>query len=87
MNTYILRGRWDSERKAKDLDSLRKWLVGVYKGDMGGYSLDIYIKTKSGKRFLGKFASYNNVPVWYSRVPSIVNDFKRVNPENGKLMD
>lgn len=86
MNTYILRVHWDSEHKAKDLDSLRKWLVRIYKG-MDRINVDVYIKTKSGKRFLGTFVTHNNVPVWYSRVPSIVNDFKRINPKNGKLMD
>lgn len=84
MNTYILRIHWDSEKKAKDLDHLRKWLADLYKGDT--VKVDVYLKTEKGKRFLGQFGKYNGKAVWYSHVPSIVNDYRLIDPKTGKLI-
>lgn len=84
MNTYILRIHWDSEKKAKDLDHLRKYLVDLYRTI--DTQVDVYLKTANGKRFVGAFGKYNGVPVWYTKLPTAVNNCRQINPVNGKLL-
>lgn len=82
MNTYILRIKWESEHKAKDLDHLRKWLV--YLSD-GKEKVDVYIKTNNGTRFIGMFSTYWGLPVWYNKSYTIVNDCRVIDKKTGKL--
>ena len=87
MNNYILRGKWDSKRRARDLNSLRKWLAGIFNESMSAGGLDVYQVNKDGRmRFVGRIGTYNGVPVWYTKLPAVVSNFKRINLKTGKLM-
>lgn len=87
MKNYILRGKWDSPRRAKDLNSLRKWLANIFNGDQSTKGLDVYEVNKKGNlRFVGRIGTYNGIPVWYSKLSAIVNSGKRINLKTGKLM-
>lgn len=83
MNTYILRIYEDSEHKAKNLDYLRKWLVNYYDNSKRKI-VEVYVKTNTGKRFVGIFAKELGLPVWYATYENLHNS--RVIEENtGKL--
>ena len=86
MQTYILRGKWESTRRAKDLDHLRKWLAGLYNGDKNP-NIDVEVITKDGnKRFVGKFGIYRGKPVWYPKIPAPVNKCLPIDKKTGKLI-
>ena len=86
MQTYVLIAKWESTRRALDLDHLRKWLANLYGGTLRG-GIDVYTVNKDGsRRFLGKFGGYNYLPVWYTKLPAAVNDCRVIDKKTGKLM-
>lgn len=83
MNTYILRIYEDSEHKAKNLDQLRKWLANYYENSMKKI-VEVYIKTNTGKRFVGIFAKELGLPVWYTTYENLHNS-RVIDEKTGKL--
>lgn len=83
MNTYILRIYEDSEHKAKDLDQLRKWLANRYDNSKR-MIVEVYVKTNTGKRFVGIFAKELGLPVWYTTYENLHNS-RVIDEKTGKL--
>ena len=83
MNTYILRIYEDSEHKAKDLDQLRKWLANRYDNSKR-MIVEVYVKTNTGKRFVGIFAKELGLPVWYTTYENLHNS-RVIDDKTGKL--